>query len=377
MKTALTAFCALAACTVAQAQTNATLYGNLDQYIGYIKSDSGKSVIGLNDGTSLRSRWGLRGTEELGNGYQARFQLEAAFNADTGTMADAATNRLFDRQAWVGLNTPIGEFRVGRQNTEILQIGDYIDYTSRTTFGSIVNNFGTASRYDNDISFKTNRVGGGFQAAVHYALAEQLGGGVAQQAVYQLWIDYLKGPFRVGFAGLGAKPAPTGSVKNKIYYNNAYVNYDYGQGKIYLVYVRSNNSTTSGSGILNGAAILNNISQPNNLFPGTDANARRYYNIYQVSADYRLTPGLRVGALYGRMADQSGGDAGTKGGNVGAYYDLSKRTTLYGFASRMQNERNAGFRFSGSAGPSAQLTSPADVNGHTLTGLQAGIIHRF
>jgi predicted porin len=376
MKKAMAAFCALAACSAAQAQSNATLYGNLDQYIGYIKSDSGKSVIGLNDGTSLRSRWGLRGVEELGNGYQAKFQLESAFNADTGTLADAATNRLFDRQAWVGINTPIGEFRIGRQNTEILQIGDYIDYTSRTTFGSIVNNFGTASRYDNDISYKTNRMSG-IQLSVHYALAEQAGGSVTQQAVYQFAVDYNKGPVRVGYAGLAAKPAPTGTVKNKIIYSNAYANYDYGQGKIYLVYVRSNNVTTTANGILTSAAILSNISQPNNLFPGTDGNAHRYFNIYQASADYRVTPQLRVGALYGKILDQSNTNANTKGGNVGAYYDLSKRTTLYAFASRMQNDPGAGFRFSGSAGPSAQLTSPADVNGHTLTGYQSGIIHRF
>ena len=46
------------------------------------------------------------------------------------------------------------------------------------------------------------------------------------------------------------------------------------------------------------------------------------------------------------------------------------------FASYMKNDANAGFRFSGSAAPSANLVG-VDINGRSLTGLQAGIVHRF
>ncbi len=55
---------------------------------------------------------------------------------------------------------------------------------------------------------------------------------------------------------------------------------------------------------------------------------------------------------------------------------MSKGRTLYGFASYMKNQGNAGFRFSGSAAPSANLVG-GDINGRGLTGLQAGILHRF
>lgn len=96
--------CGLVACSFAQAQTNVTIYGDVDQYIGYIHSSSGKSVIGLDDGAILRSRLGFRGVEDLGNGYQAKFTLEQGFGANTGALADAP--RIFDRQAWVGINTP-------------------------------------------------------------------------------------------------------------------------------------------------------------------------------------------------------------------------------------------------------------------------------
>ena len=377
-KSTIALACTLAACAApALAQTAApsalTIYGDIDAYIGYIRSSSGAHVTGVNDGSILRSRLGFRGAEDLGAGYQAKFNLELGLNEDTGTGAD--TSRLFDRQAWVGVNTPAGEFRIGRQNTEIFLIGGAIDYTDRTTFGSIINTFGVPSRYDNDISYKSPRVAG-VQAGVHYALPENGGATRGNKGLWQLGVDYQQGAYRLGYAGLQASPNDvTATVHEKIRYHNVYADYKYGKGTLYAAFVRSNNSTANANG-LNAATILSNVGNPNNYFPGTDLNAGRYYNIWQLSADYRIAPQLRVGALYGVMRDTSGGDAGARGGNVGAFYDLSKRTTLYSFASYMKNQSKAGFRFSGSAAPSANLAG-ADINGRGLTGLQGGILHRF
>lgn len=371
MKKKFVAVCSMAACsTAAFAQSNVTLYGDLDQYLGYIHSSSGAHITGLNDGAILRSRLGFRGVEDLGNGYQAKFTLEQGLNADSGTAADSS--RLFDRQAWVGMNTPVGEFRLGRQNSVPFFIGGAIDYTERTTFGSIINTFGVPSRFDNDISYKSPRIAD-FQVDMHYALTETAG--QSTRGVTQLGVDYTRGPYRAGYAGLWAKPLASATFSDRVVYHNVYADYDYGQGKVYLAYVRSNNVTGNANGN-NATAILSNVSIPNNAFAGTNPNVQRMYNVYQVSADYRVSPQLRVGALYGVMRDTSGGDAGAQGGNVGAYYDLSKRTTLYGFANYLKNDTNAGFRFSGSAGPSANLAG-ADINGKSLVGLQAGILHRF
>ncbi|MBA5637653.1 porin [Duganella sp. LX20W] len=370
---ALACVAAWSAAGAVQAESNVTIYGNFDEYLGYIRSNSGAHITGLNDGAILRSRLGFRGVEDLGGGYQVRFNLEQGLNADTGTGAD--TTRLFDRQAWVGIAAPHGEYRIGRQNTEIFLIGGAIDYTDRTTFGSIFNTFGIPSRYDNDLSYRSPRLGG-VQLALHYALPENGGATRGNSAIVQLALDYQNGPYRAGYAGLQASPnSITATVHDKVVYHNVYADYKYSAGTIYLAVARSNNSTASANG-RNAGTILNNVSNPNNFFAGTDVNAGRYYNIYQLSADYRVAPQLRVGALYGVIRDTSGGAAGARGGNVGAYYDLSKRTVLYGFASVMTNEANAGFRFSGSAGPSANLAG-SDVNGKRLTGLQAGIVHKF
>lgn len=384
MKALITAGC-VAACLVpalqsraqsqmqAQASSGVVVYGNFDEYIGYIDSSNGGHIVGLNDGAILRSRLGVRGTEELGGGLQAKFALEQGINADTGAQADA--NRLFDRQAWVGVNSGIGEFRVGRQNTQIFLIGGAIDYTARTTFGSVINTFGIPSRYDNDLSYKSPRMAG-VQVDLHYALPENGGATRGNHPVLQYSVDYERGPLRAGYSGFSVKPNDiTATVHDKVVYHNVYADYNYGAGKLYAAAVRSNNSTANANG-LNAGVILSNVSSPNNYFAGTDPNAARFYNIWQLSADYQVNPQLRVGALFGAIRDTSGNDGGARGANAGAYYDLSKRTQLYAFASVLKNQARAGFRFSSSAGPSANLAG-ADVNGQRLAGLQLGILHKF
>jgi predicted porin len=377
-------------CTGAFAQsTSVTLYGDVDMYLNYMKSNSGtatNTIKSVSDGAALRSRIGFKGYEELSPDLGVKFQLESGLSADTGAQADT-TGRFFDRQAWVGLSSKTyGEFRAGRQNGIVFGRGDYIDFGSRT-LGSMVNNFGTPSRYDNDLSWQSPRWAG-VMLEGHYALAETTAGGT-KQAIYQLGADYLNGPFRVGYADITGKAPTTDTVsvtsgstttvyttvKKNITYRNLYANYDYGQGKIYAVFIRSNNSTASGSGatkINNGAAIMSNVG---GLVVGNNADAGRYYNIWQLSADYNVTPQLRVGALWGQI---NGGDhAGAKGGAIGAYYALSKRTTLLALVDTVANETNGGFRPAGSAGVSPNFTNAADVNGKRINGVQTGIIHRF
>jgi len=369
----LIALAAMAACSAAaQAQSNVTIYGDLDQYFGYIKSSSGQSVFGLNDGAFLKSRIGFRGAEDLGDGYQAIFDLENGFYGNTGALNDSS--RLFDRQSWVGIKTSSGQFRVGRITTAIFDFGAAIDYTERTTYGSMINTFGVPSRFDNDISFRSARFAN-FLVDLDYAMPAKGTDSIGHQGVYQFALDYQNAPFRAGYMGLVSAPESGATVDTKIQYHNAYVDYDYGQGKIYFAYVRSNNVTSNANGDT-AATILSNVGNPTDSFPGTDTNANRFFNIYQVSADYWVSPTLKVGALYGVIVDTSGGNAGASGGNVGAFYYLSKRTMLYGFANYMKNQANAGFRFSGSAAPSDNLAG-TNINGRSLIGLESGILVKF
>jgi predicted porin len=352
---------------------NVQLYGDLDYYLSYMTSSSGSKLIALQDGAYLRTRLGIKGDKDLGNGYAAKFNLEQGLNETNGAQADAT--RLFDRQAWGGFATPGGEFRFGRQNTAIFYRGGYIDFTART-LGSVVNTFGTPSRYDSDIAYISPRWAG-FLAEVHYSIQGSQPQHSTNQAVYQAALDYENGPFRLGYAGIAGKP-PAGSVVDKtVVYNNVYANFDYGMGKVYLVYIRSNNqSTTAGTG-----GTLNNGGNPlgttGSLVTGTDTGANTYYNIYQVSADYRLYPNVRIGALYGQIKDDSGGGKNADGWAVGAYWDVTKELMIYGLGNSLSNDPNAGFRPSGSAGLTKTFTAPGDVNGQTIRMGAVGVVYKF
>lgn len=367
LKSALPLMGALA-CGSAMAQTSSvTLYGSLDQYLNYMRSSSGTKIKSVEDGAYLRSRLGVRGVEALGDGWTAKFQLEHGLSADTGTQADGT--RFWDRQAWVGIGSSVGDVRLGRQNGPVFARGGYIDFTSRT-LGSVVNAFGAPTRYDNTLSFTSTRLSG-FTFDVQASIPETPQGNRA--VVYQIGTDYVSDQFRVGYAGMRARPQAGATVDKDVVYDNVFANWMYGKGTVYLTYVRSNNNTSTAVSN-NAGSIVSNVGGFN---AGTNADLNNFYRIWQISADFVATPQLRIGALYGVIDDQSGRDRGAKGAALGAYYDLSKRTTLVALVNTLRNDANGGWRPSGSAGLKTTFTAPGDINGQRIDGVQVGVVHRF
>ena len=359
---------------IAHGQSSVTVYGVIDQYLNYMHSSSGATIRSLEDGALTRSRFGVRGQEDLGDGYIAKFNLEGGFSTDTGTTADAG--RFWDRQAWVGIATPGGEFRAGRQNSPIFVGGKYVDYTYRD-LGSIVNNFGAPARFDNDISYLSPRLAG-FQLDFHVALPETPQGN--RPLIIQTALDYQIRDSHLGYMGLRARPPANAAIDKDVIYDQVYGMWNYGKGNVYLTFVRTNNNTSSG-GLNNAGSVLSNVGGTSggagSFNTGTNTDLNNFYNISQISADYQVMPQLRVGALWGKIQDKSGRDRGASGGSVGAYYDLSKRTTLLALVETMRNDANGGFRHGGSAALKTNFTNPVDVNGQTINGIQFGIVHRF
>lgn len=125
LKHSLIAVAALAAVSAANAQSNVTLYGRVDLGYQYTSKSIGAggaanvnagSVSELYNGGILPSIWGLRGTEDLGGGLNAFFNLESHLNADNGT----TTGGLFRRQANVGIKGGFGSVALGRQYSPAL-----------------------------------------------------------------------------------------------------------------------------------------------------------------------------------------------------------------------------------------------------------------
>lgn len=102
------------------AQSSIDLYGIVDAGVrttsglgaGNAPTPSGHTTA-VGSGIDNTSRWGIKGQESLGGGWKALLDLEGGINVDTGT--SAKSDRLFDRDAWVGLASPFGTLAAGRQ----------------------------------------------------------------------------------------------------------------------------------------------------------------------------------------------------------------------------------------------------------------------
>ena len=99
-----------------QAGSNVALFGLIDQGVEWVWGvNLGNGQRGseerLGAGT-IASRWGIRGSEDLGGGLKANFTLESGISLDTGVQGQG---RLFGRQAFVGLSGSFGTVTLGRQ----------------------------------------------------------------------------------------------------------------------------------------------------------------------------------------------------------------------------------------------------------------------
>lgn len=162
-KTLLVAALATGFAGVAHAESSVTLYGVVDAGYGITKqtlkvdgvTDTKTRDIGARNGVQNGNRWGLKGSEDLGNGTSAIFQLESGFTLGDGKSAQGGL--LFGRQAFVGLTGESwGTFTIGRQYNAADSFVAPIDpfgtgfrqAAATTTFGS-----GISTRYDNAIKY--------------------------------------------------------------------------------------------------------------------------------------------------------------------------------------------------------------------------------
>src|SRR5690606_341017 len=153
----------------AQSSTSVTLYGTVDTAIEYVSgiwdgSEKHSSVHFTNLTQSWPSHWGLRGSEDLGNGLKAVFTLESGFNAGTGTSGQGG--RLFGRQAYVGLAGDWGQLAFGRQYNMLMRsmLGAYFLGPNAYGLGSL-DNYIPNARMDNSITYMGNFSGFKFGAA--------------------------------------------------------------------------------------------------------------------------------------------------------------------------------------------------------------------
>ena len=114
-KKTIIALAALTAMAGSALAADVTLYGRIDNGLYLTKSKAKDTTsLSMESGMAGASRWGIKGTEDLGNGYKVGFVLESGINTDTGTYAGSKDSRLFDRDSYLSVGTPFGDFRLGR-----------------------------------------------------------------------------------------------------------------------------------------------------------------------------------------------------------------------------------------------------------------------
>ena len=112
----------LLATTSAFAQSSVTLYGLIDEGIGFTNNSGGHKAWQMQSGWVAGDRWGVKGTEDLGGGYKAVFALENGFDLNSGSLGQGG--RMFGRQAYVGVQTDrFGSITAGRQYDSVV---DYL-----------------------------------------------------------------------------------------------------------------------------------------------------------------------------------------------------------------------------------------------------------
>jgi len=219
MKKTLVALAALAVVGAASAQSTVTLYGRLDASVGKntLKPNAGYTAAtgqtvqdpGLNvNGSNMSgNRWGMMGTEDLGGGMRARFQLESGFNIDGGNSAQGGL--LFGRHAWVGVGGGFGEVRLGRQTTIMADgpyavTGGYANYdawsrSTATAFGNSGSVTADGVRTNNTLKYLTPTIGG-FTGTFVWSPGEDGTAAVSASRYWSLGAGYVSGPINVQFA---------------------------------------------------------------------------------------------------------------------------------------------------------------------------------
>ncbi len=102
---------------------NVTVYGTLDVSIQQVDvSTAGSSVTKQNgDDPMGTSVIGLKGSEDLGGGMKASFDLQGELNADDGTGTGTSSSFVFQRQSWLAVSGNFGQIKLGRTGTLVDQ----------------------------------------------------------------------------------------------------------------------------------------------------------------------------------------------------------------------------------------------------------------
>ncbi|PLY40712.1 porin [Janthinobacterium sp. ROICE36] len=333
---ALALFGAFAA--TAQAQSSVQIYGTIDAGLG--KASNATTAVTKRDNNKL----GFKGTEDLGNGLKAIFQLEIRYESDTGTLESNGARPLFQGQSRVGLQGDFGTVRLGRGLTAYQEVSTMFEpwsgmptqagfQTDLTVAGYTSDPLSPAGNSRNRFSnavFYNSPVFNGFQFNATVA-AKEANTNAAVGATVANTTTNASGNF-----ALAANVAP---ASNPYSMSGTYNN---GQFAAMAAYERNGLQAKlwSVAASFNPVAELKLMASYQHQDDGNFKIINTDTKSWVLGANYDVGPG-KIRAGYGQKTPD--GVAKTKQASLGYDYNLSKRTYLYADISNKKSASAANY----------------------------------
>ena len=347
-KKSLAAVAVLGAFAGSALAADVQLYGLVDLGLNWTQVDNGKTTtdsFGMGSGQNSGSRFGLKGTEDLGNGYKVGFNLENSFKADDGALDKGS--RLFHRESLLFVQTPFGEISAGRTGALDAGTGRYnLMGSGATAIGTGWDKvgcssdvlLGTGSRMDNTLTFKSPNMAG-FTVLAQASLKKDNTsktdgeeGSSDAERYYGLGVTYGVGAFNTGLVvsqadyGRAAVNGNNPQNDDDMLTVSGFVNYDFGMIKPMFAA-----QYWDGGKDYDGAASVNITSDK------TDKKnyATKGYGLVVgatapvVGGTLKVTAGWNDYETLFETAQDGNGEGNNFMVGVGYEYPLSKRTFVY------------------------------------------------
>ncbi|MGH8682391.1 MAG: porin [Burkholderiales bacterium] len=339
------------------------------------------------------SRVGFRGTEDLGSGLRAIFQIETGVNVDNGSntgqngAANASTGFWASRDSFVGLDSNFGRLTFGRQSIYWVNgvnaqfsanyINSQIPWTDGTQLGRISTGVAVA-RVSNVVQYTTPSFSG-ISGTLSYSpnpreAVQNVGAGVDPDgAIWGATVRGVWGPFYVqgDYAENQGNTVVTTGLQQKAKLYKVGGSWGYMPGsRIGLIWVRTD--TNNQAGLVPGLAANDDVYQD-----GWTINWEHTFGNVQVMAQYGWTGDMKD--CNAATATVSCTDSDSNGFMVGARYFLSKRTWVYASYNQISNKTNQFADYTGSSITSTTGLTAAGPNpfGADPKIWALGIFHAF
>lgn len=360
----------------AHAQSTVTLYGTIDEGLNFTSNAAGHRGYSTVSGDTSASVWGVKGTEDLGSGTNAIFQLENSFDANNGGLLNGG--REFGRQAFVGLaSARYGTLTLGRQYDAAVDMwsvytgaGNQIGDLAAHPFDN--DNADYDYRFNNSVKYLSPSYAG-FQAEAVYGFSNSTG--FSANRAYSAAGNYTMGPFSavVAYSRHNNGGTTTGGAigNDAVFVGSSQQNIDAG-----LKWTFSNASNMSFA-----YSHTDVYSPTSNLYVsniGTQSWASWKFDNFELNGQYFYRPDLWFAGSYtfthSNLRSSSGGS--TPNWHQLALmldYDLSKRTSVYLQGAYQHTNARTGTAFD-----NANIigSSAASSSGHQML-YRVALMHKF